>query len=181
MASVILVRPVPESESDAYQVLLVERMARDGSQFLNAHVFPGGQVDATDHNDIHRAALRELYEETSIHLQPQSSSSSPPRVIPREVDVDTAKTPYAEFLRGQSGGSAESCLIPYARWVTPKFMQKRFDTYFFFALASQSSTPVNGKVDGTEIKSLAWLTPSEALDEFSKGKIILFPPQWYLF
>jgi len=35
-------------------------------------------------------------------------------------------------------------------------------------------------VDGQEIKSLSWLRPSEALNLFDDGKIILFPPQWYI-
>ena len=155
-------------------------MARDGSQFLNAHVFPGGQIDASDNNDIRRAALRELYEEASIHLNPDQSSQNPSRVIPQDVEINSSQISFSQYLETKSGATAESSLIPLARWITPKLMRKRFDTHFLLALSSSSKSPVNGKVDGQEIKSLAWLSPLEALNRFSEGKITLFPPQWYL-
>jgi 8-oxo-dGTP pyrophosphatase MutT (NUDIX family) len=154
-------------------------MAREGAQFLNAHVFPGGQVDAADNNDIRRAALRELYEEVGLYLQPDSVSINPRKVIPRTVGVDTSHISYTEYLRTNGAGTAEGSLIPYSRWITPKFMRKRFDTHFLLALASPSKWTAEGKVDGTEVKSLAWLTPAEALDRYSQHKITLFPPQWY--
>jgi ADP-ribose pyrophosphatase YjhB (NUDIX family) len=175
---VILVRPVVGSNSDGYQVLLVERMARDGSQFLNAHVFPGGQVDPSDNENVRRAALRELYEETSLHLLPDPSFNRPPRVIAQTVQADTSQTPYSQYLQSTNATPAEANLIPYSQWITPTFMPKRFDAHFFLALSSPTPTPVNGKVDGQEIKSLVWLSPSEALSQFSEGKITLFPPQW---
>jgi 8-oxo-dGTP pyrophosphatase MutT (NUDIX family) len=156
-------------------------MARDGSQFLNAHVFPGGQVEAGDIGNRKTAALRELYEETNIYLQPDNTSSSerPRRVIPQALQSDSSQTPYSQFLQSSHIPTAETCLIPFSRWITPKFMPKRFDTTFFLALASPADHPVDGRVDGQEIKSLAWLSPTEALSQFSSGKITLFPPQWY--
>jgi 8-oxo-dGTP pyrophosphatase MutT (NUDIX family) len=155
----------------------VERMARDGSQFLNAHVFPGGQVEASDHGDIRRAALRELYEEVRLHLRPASDSTGRPRrVTPQAIKGDV---PFPLFLEENKGPTAEESLIRYARWITPKMMPKRFDTHFFLGLCSDVDNPVDGNVDGQEIKSLAWLTPTEALSKFSSGKITLFPPQWY--
>jgi 8-oxo-dGTP pyrophosphatase MutT (NUDIX family) len=172
--SVILARPVQGSNS--YQLLLVERMARDGSQYLNATVFPGGQLEPGDNGNLRRAALRELYEEANIHLRPDFSN--PGRVIAEQVNEVTS-VPYVEYLVSTGGKSAEDCLIPFSQWVTPKVMHKRFDSYFFIALCSPVDNPANGKVDGKEIKSLAWRSPSEALAQFSDGKIIWFPPQWY--
>lgn len=172
--SVILARPAKE---DSYEILLVERMARDGSQFLNAHVFPGGQVEVSDGGNIRRSALRELYEEASICLRP---SSNPHLITPEAVDVNTSQISYPQFLQSTSSESAESALIPYSRWITPEMMPKRFDTTFFLALSTPTDHPPAGKVDGQEIKSLAWFTPSDALTQFSEGKITLFPPQWYI-
>lgn len=154
-------------------------MARDGSQYLNAHVFPGGQAEAIDHDDLRRSALRELYEEASIHLLPDNSHSRPGRVIPQDVTVNISQTPYTQFLETTLSSTAESNLIPYSRWITPNTMPKRFDSVFFLALANPSDAPVHGKADGQEIKSVSWFTPSEALSRFSNGEIILFPPQWY--
>ena len=168
----ILARP---AKGDSYEILLVERMARDGSQFLNAHVFPGGQVDPADNGNLRRAALRELYEEASLHLRP---SSDPHLITPETVQVNTSQTPYSQFLQSTSSDPAESALIPFSRWITPKMMPKRFDTTFFLALSAPTDHPPGGKVDGQEIKSLAWFTPTDALTQFSEGKITLFPPQW---
>src|SRR5271154_7347413 len=152
---------------------MVERMARDGSQYLNAHVFPGGQVDPSDNNNIRRAALRELYEEVSLHLRPSTARN---QVTSQMVD---SSTPFSDFLDKSKFETAEDKLIPFSRWVTPSFMKKRFDTTFFLALEEESASSAQGKVDGTEIKSLSWLTPAEALSQFSDRKITLFPPQWY--
>lgn len=155
-------------------------MARDGSQFLNAHVFPGGQAEAGDNGNRRRTALRELYEEANIHLHSDNTSSERPRsVIPQALQSDSSQVPYSQLLQSSHIPTAENCLIPFSRWITPKFMAKRFDTTFFLALASPTDHPVDGRVDGQEIKSLAWLSPTEALSQFSSGKIILFPPQWY--
>jgi 8-oxo-dGTP pyrophosphatase MutT (NUDIX family) len=152
-------------------------MARDGSQFLNAHVFPGGQAEDSDGGNIQRTALRELYEEAAIHLQP---SDEPRRVIPRAVSVNTTQTSFAAYLQQTKESVAEDKLIPYSRWITPKLMPKRFDTTFLLALAMPSDNPVEGKADAQEITSLTWMSPSEALAQFSAGNITLFPPQWYL-
>src|SRR5436305_8020681 len=136
---------------------MVERMARDGSQFLNAHVFPGGQVDPSDNSNVGKAALRELYEEVSINLLPSESAH---RVTSQLVD---SSTPFSEYLAKSKVRTCENRLIPYSRWITPKFMKKRFDTTFFLALEDSTNSSVQGKVDGIEIKSLSWLTPAEAL------------------
>jgi 8-oxo-dGTP pyrophosphatase MutT (NUDIX family) len=152
-------------------------MARDGSQFLNAHVFPGGQAEDSDAGNIQRTALRELYEEAAIHFRPSDESR---RVIPKAVRVNTTQTSFAEYLQQTKEEVAEDKLIPYSRWITPKMMPKRFDTTFFLALAMPSDNPVEGKADAQEITSLTWMSPSEALSQFSAGKITLFPPQWYL-
>lgn len=170
----ILARP---AKGDSYEILLVERKARDGSQFLNAHVFPGGQVEASDGGNLRRSALRELYEEASLYLRP---TSDPHLITPETVDVNTSQTSYPQFLQSITADSSESALIPYSRWITPKMMPKRFDTTFFLALSTPTDHRPAGKVDGQEIKSLAWFTPSDALNQFSDGKITLFPPQWYV-
>jgi 8-oxo-dGTP pyrophosphatase MutT (NUDIX family) len=151
-------------------------MARDGSQFLNAHVFPGGQAEDADAGNIQRTALRELYEEAAIHLRPSDQSR---RVVPKAVNVNTTQTSFTEYLQQTKEVVAEDKLILYSRWITPKMMPKRFDTTFLLALAMPSDNPVEGKADAQEIRSLTWMSPSEALSQFSAGKITLFPPQWY--
>jgi 8-oxo-dGTP pyrophosphatase MutT (NUDIX family) len=157
---------------------MVERMSREGAQFLNAHVFAGGQIDPSDNGNIRRAALRELYEEASIHLLPHSSSTIPRRVLPQSAP-SSAKIPYSQYIEVGNEETAEDCLVPFSRWITPKFMKKRFDTTFFLAMGSDG-IQIDGIADGTEIKSIAWFSPKEALEQFFQGKIVLFPPQWYI-
>ncbi|TDU32253.1 hypothetical protein DFR24_1644 [Panacagrimonas perspica] len=63
-------------------------------------------------------------------------------------------------------------LVPFAHWVTPTFMPKRFDTYFFLAVAPPDQVGVH---DGHETVDSAWLTPPTiVLDELA-GRRTLVP------
>lgn len=51
-------------------------------------------------------------------------------------------------------------LRPWARWVTPIDLPRRFDTRFFIAVAPPGQGPT---VDGSEIVDASWVTPAAAL------------------
>jgi hypothetical protein len=52
-------------------------------------------------------------------------------------------------------------LLPWARWLTPEFEPKRFDTYFFLARmpADQLTREVGGEAD-----HVAWVRPADAAE-----------------
>ena len=64
-------------------------------------------------------------------------------------------------------------LIPFAHWITPKKMPKRFDTRFYIAEAPKDH---EGEHDGTESVDSIWISPQQALDDcYSKKRTIIFP------
>lgn len=68
---------------------------------------------------------------------------------------------------------AADAFVPWARWVTPQALPKRFDTWFFLA-AMQSDQAV--QVDGGEIVEHRWLRPGDALRRQHGGELALPPP-----
>ncbi|WP_249010321.1 NUDIX hydrolase [Conexibacter sp. DBS9H8] len=54
-------------------------------------------------------------------------------------------------------------LVPFARWITPLGLPKRFDTWFFLVHAEGALAASTAVVDGSEIVAARWLSPAEAL------------------
>ena len=64
-------------------------------------------------------------------------------------------------------------LVPYAHWITPEGMPKRFDTWFFLAAAPPEQA---GAHDGKESTDSIWVSPREALEGGESGRFKLpFP------
>ena len=64
-------------------------------------------------------------------------------------------------------------LVPYAHWITPEGVPKRFDTWFFLAAAPPEQA---GAHDGKESTDSIWLSPREALAGGESGRFKLpFP------
>ena len=64
-------------------------------------------------------------------------------------------------------------LVPYAHWITPEGMPKRFDTWFFLAAAPPEQA---GAHDGKESTNSIWVSPREALAGGESGRFKLpFP------
>ncbi len=63
--------------------------------------------------------------------------------------------------------STES-LIPFAHWITPEMMPKRFDTRFYIAQAPEGH---EGEHDGNESVDSLWIAPKDALEDcYNKKK-----------
>ena len=63
--------------------------------------------------------------------------------------------------------------MPYAHWITPEGMPKRFDTWFFLAAAPPEQA---GAHDGKESTDSIWVSPREALAGGESGRFKLpFP------
>jgi 8-oxo-dGTP pyrophosphatase MutT (NUDIX family) len=68
---------------------------------------------------------------------------------------------------------ADEELIPFSRWITPEAIPRRFDAWFFMALAPAHTPP---KVDGGEIVDARWFEPAAALADADAGEIgLAFP------
>ena len=78
-------------------------------------------------------------------------------------------------LREESGIElpAEEELIPFCRWITPEMISRRFDAWFFIALAPAHTPP---EVDGGEIVDARWFEPTAALAGADEGELSLAFP-----
>ncbi len=153
-ASVLLLRDNP------LQVLMIQRHER--SSFVpGAWVFPGGAVeegdrqlsDGTELGTMQMAAVRELFEETAIWL-----GSPLVDALAARRDLLEGRRSFDELLR-QSPIDLQQ-LVWTARWITPTGVPRRFDTYFFLAIAPAEFTAA---VDQAEAVDLRWIAPEEAM------------------
>ncbi len=63
-------------------------------------------------------------------------------------------------------------MIPFARWITPEGLPRRFDTHFFLADAAEAVDSQVVTVDGSEIVAARWVDPRAVLDD---GSALAFP------
>jgi 8-oxo-dGTP pyrophosphatase MutT (NUDIX family) len=196
-ATIVVIRESPGGP----EVLMVRRHERSGD-FAGASVFPGGVVEAGDRDPdlvpadagfvltralaelgealceadaraLFVAACRELFEEAGLLF----ATSLDDTAFRRLCGMRAALQAGAESLKDQL--AREGCvlaldrLLPFARWITPEFQKRRWDTRFFVAEAPSGQDAL---CDGTETSEAVWLRPVEALEAYRSGKHLLAPP-----
>jgi len=135
---------------------------------------------------LYVAALRESFEEAGVLFA--HAVTDPDRVL---IDpCDETLRPLVERWRSDlNDGSASwhalgesqqwrwplDRLRPFARWVTPEPLPKRFDARFFIARCPRSQRDVLAH-DAQETVASVWLTPQDALAGHTAGEMILEPP-----
>jgi 8-oxo-dGTP pyrophosphatase MutT (NUDIX family) len=190
---VALLRPSPTGA----ELLLTLRPASMAFA-AGMHVFPGGRVDRSDHDarlvarsartpaeaaevlgtDVppdaalaaHVAAIRELFEEAGILL----------------ADHDLAAEAIAEARSRLLDGAGlvdafdgfdfrlrTDLLVPLAHWTTPRFMPRRFSTWFF---AADLPRGAEVSIAGGEVIDHRWVPPSVALEQLAAGEIQMWIP-----
>jgi len=164
-----------------------------------ALVFPGGSVDAGDREIMARpdlysggeglaevdlgfriAAIRETFEESGILLARSKGAKTlvdAKRASEIEAahraDLNDHKIGFLQILTDNGMVLALDELVPYAHWITPEGMPKRFDTWFFLAAAPPDQL---GAHDGRESTDSIWVSPREALEGGESGRFKLpFP------
>lgn len=68
---------------------------------------------------------------------------------------------------------AEEELVLFSRWITPEVVSRRFDAWFFLALAPAHAPP---KPDGMETTEARWFEPARALEAQAAGELVLAFP-----
>jgi 8-oxo-dGTP pyrophosphatase MutT (NUDIX family) len=154
-----------------------------------ALVFPGGKVEAEDASDdwmdlaaeapaaperaFFVAASRETFEEAGLVLARYRGTTDlvDPAAADRLVAAHRARllggeVSFADILRGEGLTLALDLMVPFAHWVTPEPMPKRFDTHFFLVAAPVSQL---GAHDGAESVEGLWIAPQQALAEAEAG------------
>ena len=89
------------------------------------------------------------------------------------ADLCEGKVTFLKVLTDNGVLLALDELVPYAHWITPEGMPKRFDTWFFLAAAPPEQV---GAHDGKESTDSIWVSPREALEGGETGRFKLpFP------
>jgi 8-oxo-dGTP pyrophosphatase MutT (NUDIX family) len=154
-----------------------------------ALVFPGGRMETADAElarqaisfadgidetarALRIAAIREAFEECGVLLaRPKGDERMVSAVRLSALDRGA---PFAELMAREGLAPAADALVPFARWITPAFLPKRFDTHFFLALAPPGHALAH---DGREAVDSIWIAPSAALAEQGGRFKLLFPTE----
>jgi 8-oxo-dGTP pyrophosphatase MutT (NUDIX family) len=157
-------------------------------------VFPGGSVDPLDADPavpfagavaaglrpVLAAAVRETFEECGVLLAQGTSGPAPDAAElasaaweERRAALAAGVVPLGAVLAAAGLAIDPAALRPWARWVTPEFESRRFDTWFFVAAlpAGQEARDLGG-----EGERAAWLDPAGALERHHAGELPMLPP-----
>ncbi|WP_250028368.1 NUDIX hydrolase [Paractinoplanes maris] len=175
-ATVVLLRPSGET----FELYVLRRAAT--MAFGGLYAFPGGGVDPTDRPETIRtdwparlgvpperahavvgAAVRELFEETGVLLA--GPVEQPDRTL---ADVGTAEweadraavaareLTLTDLLARRGLRLRDDLLFAWARWITPEFEPKRYDTWFFVSLLPEGQVARDVSGEATEA---TWTAP----------------------
>ena len=152
----------------------------DSEIIANPSLYSGGEGMAADELGFRIAAIRETFEESGILLaRPKGSKALVDARHASEIEAAhrtalcEGKISFQKVLADHGMLLALDELVPYAHWITPEGMPKRFDTWFFLAAAPPDQL---GTHDGKESTDSIWVSPREALEGGETGRFKLpFP------
>lgn len=175
------------------EVLLLLRS--DRSVFVpGAHVFPGGAIEAADHEPHPTApgapdpeeasgrlglvagglaywvgAVREAFEESGLLF-----ADGPTAAAERHrAAVDCGERSFASVCADHGLALRLGDLRYFGHWITPPGAPRRYTTRFFVAPAPVGQMPVH---DDGEAVACEWVRPRVALDRFAQGDWDLILP-----
>lgn len=177
-------------------------LRRPGTSSFAPHrwVFPGGRLDEADYEFDHVtlahgprpeewaqrlslptpleaaaypvAALREAWEETGILVAEGDAASLRWLHAQRKELLAEART--LQSLLAAAGVRLGTGRLRYlARWITPGWFPRRFDTRFFGTIVSPDARCT---LLGDELVEYRWITPAAALQLHLAGEMQLMPP-----
>ncbi|ATL29354.1 NUDIX hydrolase [Streptomyces formicae] len=124
------------------------------------------------------AAVRETYEEAGVLL----AGPTPDTVVGDTTGDDweadrealvARDVSFAEFLDRRGLVLRSDLLGAWARWITPEFEPRRYDTFFFVAALPTGQRTRNAS---TEADRTVWIRPTEAAARYDKGELLMMPP-----
>jgi 8-oxo-dGTP pyrophosphatase MutT (NUDIX family) len=124
--------------------------------FEEAGVLLAGRADEPDHTV---AALVGRADEPGHEVAALVGSVDGDDWEADRAAVQTRATTMADLLERRGLRLRDDLLFPWARWITPEFEPRRFDTWFFVALLPEAQTArdVSGEADRT-----TWISPAAA-------------------
>ncbi|MEU0716872.1 NUDIX hydrolase [Streptomyces lavendulocolor] len=168
-----------------------------------AYAYPGGGVDPRDEHPVRWAgpapaewaarlglagpaeaqavvcaAVRETYEESGVLLAGPTADSVVADTTGDDWEADRAalvarELAFADFLDRRGLVLRSDLLGPWARWITPEFEPRRYDTWFFVAVLPAGQRASNAS---TEADRTVWIRPAEAAAGYDRGELLMMPP-----
>ncbi|MFF4217108.1 NUDIX hydrolase [Streptomyces nondiastaticus] len=167
-----------------------------------AYAYPGGSVDPRDERDVPWAgpapadwarrlgvdaasaqaivcaAVRETFEEAGVLLAGPTPGTVVADTTGPEWEAERAalvsrELAFADFLVRRGLLLRSDLLGGWARWITPEFEPRRYDTWFFVAALPEGQRTRNAS---TEADRTVWISPAEAADGFDRGELLMMPP-----
>jgi len=183
-ATVVILR----DGTDGIEVFMVERH-REIEFASGALVFPGGKVDPEDSDaawaelaaetpaapdrSLFVAAGRETFEEAGLVLARRRGTRAilDANDAHRLVEAQRARllngeVTFVDIVRSEGLELAADLMVPFAHWITPERVPKRFDTHFFLIAAPVVQL---GAHDGGESVEGLWIAPQHALRDAGAG------------
>ena len=137
-----------------------------GSDFApDAYVFPGGSVHAEDVHfgqELRAAAARELFEEMGVLLARSGTRFAGDEDSERLRHRLDQGAGWAAALRSLDLVLALDELAPFARWITPERLRRRFDTTFYVTAMPDGQTV---HAHAGEVAGWEWVEPRSALSD----------------
>ena len=191
-STILLLRDGAGSDDKGIEVFMMVRHYEIDFN-SGALVFPGGSVDADDHEIAKSAsfysggagldglgiafrvgAIRETFEECGILLARKPAH----RAVIGAADLKGIEERWraklandeasiVDLVEAEDLELATDLMTPYAHWITPTFAPRRFDTWFFLAEAPEDQIALH---DGSESVESVWIQPHKAIEEATAGR-----------
>ncbi|MFD4412781.1 MULTISPECIES: NUDIX hydrolase [unclassified Streptomyces] len=135
-------------------------------------------VDETSAQAVVCAAVRETYEEAGVLLAGPAPDTVVGDTTGDDWEADRAALvardlSFAEFLDRRGLVLRSDLLGAWARWITPEFESRRYDTWFFVAALPEGQRTRNAS---TEADRTVWIRPADAAALYDKGELLMMPP-----
>ncbi|GAA0386071.1 NUDIX hydrolase [Streptomyces luteireticuli] len=197
-ATVLLLRAGADDGIAVHMLRRRASMAFAGGAFA----YPGGSVDPRDERDVPWAgpspeewaarlgvepaaaqaivcaAVRETFEEAGVLLAGPAPDTVVADTTGAEWAADRAalvshELSFGDFLERRGLLLRSDLLGGWARWITPEFEPRRYDTWFFVAALPEGQRTCD---DSTEADLAVWTAPAEAAAGYDRGELLMMPP-----
>ncbi|MGW7436289.1 NUDIX hydrolase [Streptomyces sp. NPDC054849] len=168
-----------------------------------AYAYPGGGVDPRDEEHqvgwagpsqedwaarlgtdprtaqaIVCGAVRETFEEAGVLLAGETPDTVVGDTTGDDWEADrlalvARELSFADFLDRRGLRLRSDLLGAWARWITPEFEPRRYDTWFFVAALPEGQRTRNAS---TEADRTVWIRPADAAAGYDKGELLMMPP-----
>ncbi|MFJ2743584.1 NUDIX hydrolase [Streptomyces sp. NPDC087440] len=124
------------------------------------------------------AAVRETFEEAGVLLAGPTEDTVVGDTTGADWEADrqalvARELGFAAFLDRRGLVLRSDLLGAWARWITPEFEPRRYDTWFFVAALPAGQRTRNAS---TEADRTVWISPAQAAAGYDRGELLMMPP-----